>query len=76
MPTSKQDTARLTQTASERVAKAGAPEQGADHRKTILRRLAKVALGVALAVALDVLLCLALEPYGGKNEVIWAEYRA
>ncbi len=76
MPTSKQDTARLTQTASERVAKAGAPEQGADHRKTILRRLAKVALGVALAVALDVLLCLALEPYGGKNEVIWTEYRA
>lgn len=39
-------------------------------------RLAKVALGVGLAVALDVLLCLALQPYGGYNETIWSEYRA
>lgn len=44
-------------------------------KSTIIRRILTVSLILAVLLALDVALCLALQPYGSAADITWYEYR-
>ncbi|MEE1160394.1 MAG: hypothetical protein UHS51_13335 [Atopobiaceae bacterium] len=73
MPTSKAPSASPIETHPRGESKEEPRAKEGRHRRR--RRLATALVCVAAVILVDVLLCLALEPYGAHSELVWHDYR-